>query len=169
MYTDQCLCIQISVWVYRSVFMYTEQCLGIQISVYVYRPVFQYTDQCHVYRPVCGYTDQCYVYRAVFMYTDQCLCMQINVYVYRTLFMYTDLCLRTQTSVSQNVHLSVTSPRLYGRPQTNKRSNVKNKTIEHIRTQQNTSPCGIWSEWIDTGIFIYRWRYVMLPTGRVFT
>jgi hypothetical protein len=89
------------------------------------------TDQC-----VCIQTSV-YVYRLVFMCTDQCLCAQTSVHVYSSVFMYKDQCLCMQTNVPQNVHLSVTSPRLYGGPQTNKTSNIKNKR------QQNTSPCGI--------------------------
>jgi len=76
--------------------------------------------------------------------------------------MYTDQCLCIQTSFPKMSGLSVTSPRLYGGPQTNKISNIKDKT------EQNTSQCGIWGEWNGTGIFIYRWRYVMLATDSVF-
>ena len=73
------------------------------------------------------------------MYTDQCLCIQISFNVYRPVFMYTDQCLCVQTSVSQNVHLSVTSPRLYGGPQTNKTTlRIKdNRTLVRVGFEVN--------------------------------
>ena len=73
----------------ETVFIYTDQCLCLQISVYVYRPVFTYKTSVYVYRSAFMYKTSVYVYRSAFMY-------KISVYVYRSVFMYTNqrLCIR---------------------------------------------------------------------------
>ena len=47
-YTSQCVVIQFSVWLYKSVSGYTSHCMVIQVTVWLYKSVHGYTSQCYM-------------------------------------------------------------------------------------------------------------------------